>query len=326
MSKSITEQGFAAAAKELGVEVATIKAVASVESAGSGFDPDGRVKILFERHKFHTFTRGQFDKSHPAISSSSAGGYGAAGAHQWKRFNEAFELDPDAAMRATSWGKFQIMGFNCEAAGYSSVGEFVEAMKVDEDTQLKAFVKVIKSWGLAGELRQHDWAGFARQYNGSQFRKNQYDTKLAAAYERFKRERAVIPSSPVATDIVNPSPTAPTADDGVQSSTPASGAVKEPDAKEVKMSAMSSTSKRLTFSMIGSAILLALKEAWTTAREETVDAGKYAIEHLPQVLLILGLATLGVIVYNAAMKRKDMRTNKIIDIAADKDKNDVVIT
>lgn len=117
----------------------------------------------------------------------------------------------------------------------------------------------------------------------------------------------------------------PATDDGVQASSPPSGAVSEPDAKEVKMSAMSSTSKGLTFSMIGSALLLALKEAWTSAREETLDAGKFAVNHLPQTLLILGLAALGVLIYNAAMKRRDQRTNKIIDITADKSKNDVVV-
>jgi len=35
---------------------------------------------------------------------------------------------------------------------------------------------------LADELIRHDWAGFARGYNGPAFRQNRYDEKLSAAY------------------------------------------------------------------------------------------------------------------------------------------------
>lgn len=188
MPKELTEKGISEAAKELGVEPAVIKAVAEVESAGDGFLHDGRVKILFERHKFHKYTDGNYDKDHPDISNPQAGGYGAGGEHQNARFSEAFELDPEAAMMSASWGKFQIMGFNYKAAGFDTVGEFVDAMKEGEDQQLKAFVKLIKSWGLGQELRNHDWAGFARQYNGGDYKKNHYDTKLAVAYEKFKHD------------------------------------------------------------------------------------------------------------------------------------------
>lgn len=118
----------------------------------------------------------------------------------------------------------------------------------------------------------------------------------------------------------------PVRDDGTQTNSETSGAVSEPEAKEIKMSQVSKKSQTLTWTMVSSALLLALKEAWTAAKEETISAGRYAIEHLPQTLLILGLAALGIFVYNQAMKRKDQRTNKIIDIAADKSKNDVVIT
>jgi hypothetical protein len=41
--------------------------VRAVESAGRGFDADGRPKRLFERHKFHRFTGG---RSRPARSAS----------------------------------------------------------------------------------------------------------------------------------------------------------------------------------------------------------------------------------------------------------------
>jgi hypothetical protein len=194
--KTITPEAFAAAAEELGVETAAIKAVAEVESVGSGFLDDGHVRILFERHKFHKFTDGHYDTDHPGISDPKAGGYGPAGEHQNERFNEAFALDPDAAMMSASWGAFQIMGFNFKVAGFNSVGEFVDAMKVSEDEQLKAFVNVIRAFGLAPALKKHDWAAFARQYNGGDYKINRYDEKLKKAYEKFKAEPEPVEAPP----------------------------------------------------------------------------------------------------------------------------------
>lgn len=186
MPKTLTNQALRDAANDLIVELAAIRAVDEVESRGSGFTSDGKVRILFERHKFHQFTNGRFSASHPKISSPKAGGYGATGAHQYARFSEAFALDPDAAMKSASWGRYQIMGFNHNWAGFKTVDEFVDAMKVSEDEQLKAFVRVIKGWGLATELRNKDWAGFARQYNGAGYKRNKYDEKLETAYNKFR--------------------------------------------------------------------------------------------------------------------------------------------
>lgn len=196
MVKVLTEQDYADTAEELGVETAAIKAVAEVESAGAGFDGKGRPKILFERHKFHTATHGKWDHTHPGISAPTAGGYGPS-SKQYDRFNEAFTLDPEAAMKSASWGKFQILGSNYADAGFESVDEFVDAMKVSEGEHLRAFTNLIRAWGLDDELRRHDWAGFAKRYNGPNYRINAYDRKLADAYALHKSDTpAEIPEKP----------------------------------------------------------------------------------------------------------------------------------
>lgn len=186
MASTLTHADIRSAAKLLGVEPATIRAVDEVESRGDGFLDSGKVKVLFERHKFHKFTGGRFSKEHPDISNPRSGGYGAEGEHQYARFSKAFQLDPKAAMKSCSWGRYQIMGFNHAAAGFPTVDAFVDAMKVSEGEQLKAFVNIIKSWDLADELRRHDWSAFAAQYNGPAYKKNRYDSKMEAAYKRFK--------------------------------------------------------------------------------------------------------------------------------------------
>jgi hypothetical protein len=183
----LTNDDFCRAAKQLKCEVAAIKAVDDTESRGSGFYSDGFPTILFERHKFRQFTNGTYNASHPQISGP-AGGYGSAGQNQRNKFNLAFKLDPEAAMKSCSWGRYQIMGFNHKMCGHKTVGEFVDAMKQSEGKQLDAFVSFVISAGLADELRNHNWAGFARGYNGAGYKKNKYDTKMAAAYKKFAKE------------------------------------------------------------------------------------------------------------------------------------------
>lgn len=183
----LTNDDFCRASKRLKCEAAAIKAVAEVESRGNGFYTDGFPVILFERHKFRSFTGGNYNESHPQISGP-AGNYGSAGQNQKNKFNLAFKLDPEAAMKSCSWGKFQIMGFNHKLCGFETVGEFVDAMKESEGRQLDAFVEFVINTGLADELRRHEWDDFAQGYNGATYKKNKYDTKMAAAYRAFAKE------------------------------------------------------------------------------------------------------------------------------------------
>lgn len=174
-------------AKRIKTGVAEIKTFLAVETKNKGFDAQDRPLILFERHWFHKLTKGKYDGSHPNISNRSAGGYGSS-ASQYGRFSTAFKLDPIAAMKSTSWGLGQVMGFNHKVAGYDTVGEFVDAMKESEGKQLDAAISFIIHNNLADELRNHNWAGFAKGYNGAGYRKNAYDKKLAQFYAKFSKE------------------------------------------------------------------------------------------------------------------------------------------
>lgn len=189
----ISEKQFADSAKELNVEVAAIKAVAEVESSGDGFLADGKPKILFEPHIFwkelpkkgidpNLFMEENPDILYPKWKS---GAYGPV-SKQHDRLQRASKINREAALLSASWGRFQIMGFNWKACGAASLQEFVNDMHESEDKQLHRFTKYIRSTFLDDELRNHDWAGFARSYNGPMYVKNKYDTKLRTAYLKYK--------------------------------------------------------------------------------------------------------------------------------------------
>ncbi len=195
MAATLTDADYASAAKLLKCDIPAIKAVAEVESSGNGFLTDGRVKILFEGHQFYRLTKGAFADSHPTICYqkwttqfyTKGANADIRGAGELTRLAEAMTLNHDAALLSASYGKFQIMGFNFAICGFVTVDAFYQAMQVSEAEQLLAFCSYIKHNFLDDELRNHDWARLARAYNGPEYKKNSYDTKLDNSYKKFAK-------------------------------------------------------------------------------------------------------------------------------------------
>lgn len=172
-------------AEQLGTGVSEIQAVLEIEAGRSGFDHYGRPKILFEPHVFYRHLSGEQRKL--AVSRGLA-------YKRWKRnypadsyprLCAAIAINETAALKSASWGGTQILGENHKIAGYETVQEMVEAFADDEYEHIQGMVNFIIHNGLDRHLRNRDWASFARGYNGSGYKKNKYDTKLAAAYRRY---------------------------------------------------------------------------------------------------------------------------------------------
>jgi N-acetylmuramidase-like protein len=66
---TLSDSNYQRAAAALSCEVAAVKAVSQVESAGSGFLPSKQSKILFEAHVFSKATHHKYDLLFPDISS-----------------------------------------------------------------------------------------------------------------------------------------------------------------------------------------------------------------------------------------------------------------
>ena len=180
----LTVRGIEACADTLSVHPAELWTVLQVETRGCGFFADRRPVILFERHIFSRRTQGRFDAQAPDLSNAKAGGY-AGGVAEYGRLERALALDAPAALMSASWGLGQVMGFHASDLGYGSVEQFVSRMVESEDAQLAALAAFIQKNGLAKALKTHDWATFARGYNGPAYATNQYDKKLAEAYRRL---------------------------------------------------------------------------------------------------------------------------------------------
>lgn len=206
----LTDDDFKWAAGTLGCTVAQIRAVDEVESGGGWFadvradilaadGPGGFIdgpnlpKILFEAHIFARETGGRFTKSHPNLSSAKWNrALYVGGQAEWIRLHNAMQLDRTAALRSASVGRYQIMGFNFEAAGFENVEDFWEAHKRSERDHLDAFVAFIRSSGLTDELRaisnvHASCVPFASKYNGSGYAANNYHVKIARAHDKWSK-------------------------------------------------------------------------------------------------------------------------------------------
>ena len=196
MKNDLTNEMIKNLANRLGIEPALLKAVQIVEAAGrDGFLSDGRPQILFEGHimykefhkkfpdrdlaylckKFSTVFYPKWDKSKYF-----------GGLREYKRLELAKEIDEECALKATSWGMFQIMGFNHNLCGCKDVFEFVHKVSESHEKQLELMYYFMNNSGCLKELKEKDWAGFAKKYNGPGYAQNAYDQKLRNAYENFK--------------------------------------------------------------------------------------------------------------------------------------------
>lgn len=181
-STPLSQDGLNAAIECIGTKAAELWAVISVETSGCGYFADRRPQILYERRILYKLTQGRFPVSD--INSPEVGGY-AGGIAEYERLARAMALDQNAALQSASWGIGQVLGENFQAAGFSDAALMVTAMCGAEDAQILAVARFLASSGLDRALRNHDWAGFARGYNGPGYARYSYDTKLLQNYQKY---------------------------------------------------------------------------------------------------------------------------------------------
>lgn len=166
----------------LGIDPGVAQAVLQVESGGDGFNKDGSLKIRFEPHIFDP-TNENDQRDFADYFQYEPGNYydqmyRKSKKAPWRRIhgsqkdehaamNWAAELTTRTrALRATSMGSAQIMGFNHRVAGYNSPQEMFDAFQKSGDEQVRGFFRYLENRGLIETLRARDLKGFARAYNG----------------------------------------------------------------------------------------------------------------------------------------------------------------
>ncbi|MFA6057304.1 MAG: N-acetylmuramidase domain-containing protein [Taibaiella sp.] len=186
----ITNEQIKNLSNEGGLEYAVLKAFIEVESGGKGFDEKtGKLLIQFEPAWFKKqapfVPSGQWSLNKVDVQSK-----------EWPAFNDAFGKDPDAAMKSTSIGLPQIMGFHYKRLGYATVGQMWEDFKKGEFEQVSALVRFIRTDNkLFAALQRKDWHQVATIYNGAAYRqmairwkREPYNISLEKAYKKYENK------------------------------------------------------------------------------------------------------------------------------------------
>ncbi len=203
--KFMKESDLKQMADSLGVELAAIKAVNDVESGGRGFLIAGNLpKILFEGHEFwrQLVKRGidplkYVSGNENVLYKKWTKKFYVGGKGEWDRLNKAMNIAKpgdnsatianitEAAYASASYGCFQTMGYHFSSLGYKEIINFLADMKHSEGRQLMILGKFLKVNNIVDDLKNKRWANVALKYNGSGYKENQYDKKLAAAYKKY---------------------------------------------------------------------------------------------------------------------------------------------
>lgn len=180
------------AARDIDVEAAALLAVADIESGGRAYALiDGRKEplIRFEGHYFDRRLSGEnrtFARK-AGLASPTAGAVAnpSGQAARWELVTRAAAIDRKAAYESVSWGLGQVMGANWAWLGYADVDALVAEARQGVCGQARLMARFVARAGLASALRDHDWAAFARGYNGPAYATSGYDRKLAKAYAAY---------------------------------------------------------------------------------------------------------------------------------------------
>ncbi|MDH6233475.1 hypothetical protein M2281_004086 [Mesorhizobium soli] len=191
-----------AAARSLGIEAEALLAIAEVESGGQAYARvDGRNEplIRFEGHYFdrRLSTVNQIKARALGLSAPAAGAVANPRTQEarWRLLARAAEIDRKAAYESVSWGVGQVMGAHWAWLDYANVDALVAEARSGIAGQIRLMAGYIDKAGLTAALRDRDWTAFARGYNGPDYRKNGYHTKIAAAYGRYKASSEIASQS-----------------------------------------------------------------------------------------------------------------------------------
>lgn len=184
-----TDGKIAEIASRLGATERQVRAVAKVESAGSGWDRHGLLACLWERHWMWKRVK----IAVPFLSDPKPGGYtidadGDGINDSWQKLADAAIRWGPIAFECASFGRFQCMGGHWKHLGYDSVLDLVWRLSRHENEHYEVFARFIEKNGLAPALRKVDGnpenaRALAKGYNGAGYAKGRYHEKIAAAWK-----------------------------------------------------------------------------------------------------------------------------------------------
>ena len=184
----VSADAWSQLAKSLGVEEPALRAVAEVESAGSGFLADRDLpKILFEGHAFHRLTGGRFD-AHKDISypkwdktkyKGPVGRMVAPGKSGGAR--------PRGRASIGQLGDVPVDGVQLRAVRLPRRGSLRRGSPPGRGRTSESTLPLHRQAPFLEALRTKDWARLRTRLQRRGLCEERYDKKMAKAYARWSK-------------------------------------------------------------------------------------------------------------------------------------------
>lgn len=169
--KQASMADYFSAAKLIGCDSFTFRAVCLVESMGHGFDAAGFPVCLYEPHiawahasVAERIALGKVGLAYPKWGTLPYGSYAAQKA-RWKQASAIAGIE--LATLATSWGLTQILGENFMDCGYNNPTDFLTSQMTSEASQLHDTALLMRSMsGMMAAMQRTNFQAIARCWNG----------------------------------------------------------------------------------------------------------------------------------------------------------------
>lgn len=175
-------------AQRAGIPTTVLLAIRAVESRGQPH------AVRFEPHLFH---RKRPDLKDQIPYTASPRGYSLVRTETNRdALEHALTVDPETAIRSTSFGSYQVLGGYLLAA---YPGEPVKAYERFNHNPIEASELMVAAWFAdnraareAANSNPPDFRKLARAYNGPNYGVHKYDERLKAAWRKAQDEEATV--------------------------------------------------------------------------------------------------------------------------------------
>jgi hypothetical protein len=175
-------------ASRIGIEPAMLAAFRSVETGGR----NNPKTIRFEPHIFNPCVNKSNPRGVPMPDTRGLGKDGkeesfsrVASETKEAAFKKAYSINPQCAIRATSFGLYQVLGGNMTGID----PDITKALEIFNQNPEEISKKLVEIWFSRNAIaikyaQDFNYAKLAETYNGESYKQNKYDEYMAAAYEQ----------------------------------------------------------------------------------------------------------------------------------------------
>lgn len=208
--RGLQQQDFVNAGSALNIAPWRLHAFYATESSGSGFDSNGRLKIMYEPHVVSRNTGRRLDTMNfpwmwrgketqvklsyrrwvplHKVPKHVWHPYREGDTGRWEMLATTYELEENAIMGA-SYGGFQILGENASSLGYRDPLDMIENLYQGEPAHLEAAIRFLRRKNVLGKLRVGDFHAVERAWNGK-YANGRFAAKFEANATNLKRAYA----------------------------------------------------------------------------------------------------------------------------------------